>query len=145
MLRFFFVFFFFAFAFAFAFAMYLPPPTKHTYSFSLVFQHVLLFISIPCLVNTAAIFTFLFPLNMEMFHFYPVTLSLIEHAAAAVNGIDFPFLLQYDLVTLHCLSISLFSPPLPPQYFIRLCPRLSFRVLWQGLLRGLPLPKRRRL
>lgn len=37
-----------------------------------------------------------------------------------------------------CLSLALFSPPQP---FIHLCPRLSFRVLRQGLLWSLSLPK----
>lgn len=48
-------------------------------------------------------------------------------------------------LTLYVVFPSLCPPTLPPQYFIHLCPRLSFRVLRQGLLRSLSLPKRCRL
>lgn len=83
--------------------------------------------------------------KQETFHFNSFTLSLIEYAAETLNVIDFPVPLQFDLDSLCCLPFSLFSPLLPPQHFIHLCPRLSFRVPRQGLLRSLSLPKWRRL
>lgn len=94
-----------------------------------------------CYVNTITRFS----AEAGNFHFHSFTLSLIKYAAETLNVIDFLVPLRYDLDFLRCLPLSLFSPPIPPQRFIHLCPRLSFRVLRQGLLWSLSLPKRRRL
>lgn len=77
-------------------------------------------------------------------------ISIHSHVPYCVCRIDidwcwFSCPLRYDLDSLHCLPPLFVSLPLPPQHFIYLCLRLSFRFLWQGLLWSLSLPKWRRL